>query len=61
MNHPIKSKINAAAVFMAALTVALLLFDASAEMTAAVLTFAGLTIPPLIVVFRSWFTGGKDA
>lgn len=57
MNSPAKSKINALAFAIPIATLALMAFDAPDKVKAEVLTLVTLTVPPMINVCRTWFTG----
>ena len=59
MNAPVKSKINIAAIALSGLTILLMVLGIEPALKAEILTFAGLTIGPLIVVFRTWFTAPR--
>jgi len=59
MNEPTKSKINWTAAAISAVTLGLVAMGATPEVKANVLTLVGIFVPPLIIVFRTWFTGPK--
>ena len=56
MNHPAKSKINAAAIVISVVTLIVTNVGMSAENQIEVLKFTGLVVPALIVTFRTWLT-----
>ena len=59
MNKPHKSKINAAAIVISVTTLIVTNVGFSPENQIEILKLTGLIVPPLIIVFRTWFTGGK--
>ena len=54
---PVTGKINATATAMAALTMALVVMEVEEEKQLAILQFAGLAFPAIIITWRKWFTG----
>jgi len=57
MNPPFKSKINGLSIAIPITTIILLVFNVPDEIKVQVLTLVTLTVPPMINVCRTWFTG----
>lgn len=60
MNHPAKSKINYTALLISSITLIMIALGTPIEIKVEVLTITTLVGPPLIGVFRTWFTGSKE-